>query len=56
MRIIRFLLFFYLKKNIHIKNKDDEKILSIDNIMLSVSNIVDDKQRKTEYYYPMVLS
>lgn len=47
---------YYLKKNIHIKNKDDEKIFSIDNIMLSVSNIVDDKQRKTEYYYPMVLS
>jgi len=47
---------YYLKKNIHIKNKDDEKILSIDNIMLSVSNIVDDKQRKTEYYYLQFLN
>lgn len=47
---------YYLKKNIHIKNKDDEKIFSIDNIMLSVSNIVDDKQRKTEYYYLQFLN
>lgn len=47
---------YYLQKNIHIKNKDDEKVLSIDNIMLSVSNIVDDKQRKTEYYYLQFLN
>lgn len=47
---------YYLQKNIHIKNKDDEKIFSIDNIMLSVSNIVDDKQRKTEYYYLQFLN
>lgn len=31
---------YYLQKNIHIKNKDDEKIFSIDNVMLSISNIV----------------
>ena len=47
---------YYLQKNIHIKNTDNEKQLSIDNIMLSISNVVDEKQRKTEYYYLQFLN
>ena len=47
---------YYLQKNIHIKNTDNEKQLSIDNIMLSISNVVNEKQRKTEYYYLQFLN